>query len=89
MPSKYEELEDHLKAIPSSVETLTMSFNEINALLISPLPESAYTHRPWWANQKDTKTRPQAKSWLAAGFEVENVQQVKRTGWVRFVRSKG
>jgi hypothetical protein len=88
MPTKYEALEDKLRAVPRSTQTITMSFGEINALLPSPLPESAYTHRPWWGNQRDTRSRPQAKSWLAAGFEVEHVHQVKGSGWVRFVRSK-
>jgi hypothetical protein len=88
MRSKYEGLETCLRAAPKAAQTITLSFVEINALLTSPLPASAYTHRAWWGNQRDTSTRPQAKAWLAAGFDVEQVHQVKGDGWVRFVRSK-
>ena len=88
MQSKYESLENHLKSKTKADSSITLSFSELNKLLPSPLPESAYTHRPWWANQKDSASRPQAKSWMSAGFEVEEVKQTKIDGWVRFVRRK-
>ena len=88
MQSKYESLECHLKSKAENAGPITLSFSELNRMLPSPLPESAYTHRPWWANQKDGTNRPQAKSWMSAGFEVEEVKQTKIDGWVRFVRIK-
>lgn len=88
MQSKYEALEAHLKSKARGVGAVTMPFSEINKLLSSPLPASAYTHRPWWGNQQDTTKRPQAKTWMSAGFEVESVNQSKTEGWVRFVRPK-
>ena len=88
MQSKYEALETHLKLKPKNVGTVTIPFSELNKILASPLPESAYTYRPWWANQKNTSNRPQAKSWMSAGFEVEAVHQTKADGWVKFSRVK-
>ncbi|MCC4295564.1 MAG: hypothetical protein VXZ43_03955 [Pseudomonadota bacterium] len=46
---------------------LTLSFEEIEALLGRKLPQSAYDERirrQWWAN---TDTHVQAKAWLKAG----------------------
>ena len=86
MPTKYEPLELHLRAVPSNVREVTIQFSELHRILGAPLPESALTHRPWWGNQKDSKTRPQAHAWLSAGFEVDTVNQARGSGWVRFRR---
>jgi hypothetical protein len=87
MQGKYEALALYLKERPKSVTAVTIPFSELDKMLNSPLPESAYTHRPWWANQKNTTNRPQAKAWISAGFEVETVNQFKLNGSVRFIRS--
>lgn len=86
MPNKYEPLEIHLRAIPAQSREVTISFSELAKILGAPLPESAFTHRPWWGNQRDSKSRPQAHAWLSAGFEVDSVNQTRGTGWVRFKR---
>jgi len=86
MPRKYEPLELHLRAIPTHVCEVTIQFHELEYILGAHLPESALTHRPWWANQKDSKSRPQAHAWSSAGFEVETVNQAHGSGWVRFKR---
>lgn len=65
---------------------LTLSFEEIEAIIGAPLPPSAYNHREWWSNQSDISNRPQAKSWIEAGFKVDAVQQHARSGTVRFVK---
>ncbi|HEX7953616.1 MAG TPA: hypothetical protein VF523_11175 [Burkholderiales bacterium] len=86
MPTKYEPLELHLLAIPRNVYEVTISFSELQRILSAPLPESAFTHRPWWGNQKESKTRPQVHAWLSAGFQVETINQTRGAGWVRFKR---
>ncbi len=86
MVAKYDPLEHYLAQRRATTREVTLTFNEINALLDSPLPESAYTHRPWWSNQEDTSNRPQARAWLNAGFEVDAVQQQRGSGMVRFRR---
>jgi hypothetical protein len=88
MQGKYIALELHLKAIPKDHNTVVITFDELNKILGSPLPESAYSHRPWWGNQKDTANRPQAKAWISAGFKVDTVDQSKFHGYVNFIRSK-
>ena len=86
MPTKYEPLEMYLRATPSAVKQLTLKLSELAQIIGAPLPDSAFTHRPWWANQKNSKTRPQAHAWLAASFVVEGVNQSRTNGWVRFKR---
>jgi hypothetical protein len=86
MPGKYGPLALYLRAVPSSTRELTLSFSEIERILGAPLPESATTYRPWWGNQKNSKSRPQAHAWLSAGFLVDTVNQARSNGSVRFKR---
>jgi len=86
MRGKYEPLELHLRATPSKVREVTLSFSEVERILGAPLPASALSHRQWWENQRDSKTRPQAQAWLAAGFVVDTVSQGRPNGSVRFKR---
>ena len=75
MSAKYEPLELHLRALPSTTATVSMTFKEIESIIGATLPRSAYQYREWWSNQKDTSNRPQAKSWIGAGFTVDTVHQ--------------
>jgi len=86
MPTKYEPLEMHLRATPSAVKQLTIQLSELAHIIGASLPDSAFTHRQWWENQKDSNLRPQSHAWLAAGFAVEEVNQSRTNGWVRFKR---
>jgi hypothetical protein len=87
MVSKYDPLEQRLRDTAPDVKSVTLQFRELEILLGSALPASARTYRPWWANQADTKNRPQAHAWMSAGFFVETVKISKFGGWVRFVRA--
>lgn len=86
MPGKYEPLELYLSALPLKMREVTLSFAEIERILGTPLPESAVVHRPWWENQRESKSRPQAHAWLSAGFLVDTVRQDRANGSVRFKR---
>lgn len=83
MASKYKALTNYLKAQPKAAQTVTLSFDEMHAILGSPLPRSASTHRPWWGNQNPP--HPQTSGWLDAGFKVDQVNV--SSGSVRFVRT--
>jgi hypothetical protein len=86
LSAKYEPLQLYLGAIFSTVLEVTLSLSEIERILGAALPESANTHRPWWANQRDSKSRPQAHAWLSAGFMVDTVNQGPANGSGRFRR---
>ncbi len=66
---KYDPLEDHLKAQAS--DTVPLTFEEIEAILLSPLPRSARKHPAWWSNNPVNHVN--AKAWLEAGFRTEQV----------------
>lgn len=79
MASRYLNLEMYLRRIQATAKTVTLTFGEIEAILGCSLPSSAYRHPAWWANQRDTTTRPQAKAWTDAGYAVESVQLTNQT----------
>jgi hypothetical protein len=84
--NKYEPLELHLRAAAVGARELTLSFAEIERILGARLPASAKSHRAWWSNQRDSKTRPQAHAWLSAGFLVDMVNQGGNAS-IRFKRA--
>ena len=86
MKHKYESLEIYLQNKPKSYNEVSLSFREIESIIGAQLPASSRKYREWWSNQKDSKTRPQAKAWLSAGFIVETVQQKTDGGSVNFRR---
>lgn len=76
--SRYEPLVQFLSAHGREVR---LSFAEIERTLGRPLPPSARRHQAWWANS-DSHT--QAATWLAAGWQTEQVDLGGET--VVFVR---
>lgn len=78
--SRYDALGAFLQQ--SGVESITLSFSELEHILQNPLPPSALKHREWWANGGHS----QAKSWLAAGYRVNQVNQADR--FVRFNKTE-
>lgn len=77
--SKYAPLKRYLER--SSKEKIELTFDEIEEVLKDSLPNSAYKHKPWWANGGHS----QADAWLDAGYKVDNVDQNKEE--VTFVKS--
>jgi hypothetical protein len=72
--SKYEPLTSFLES--QSLDSVTVTFREIERVLGFKLPPSALEHRPWWANSGGSHV--QSKAWLEAGFETESVDMEAR-----------
>jgi hypothetical protein len=68
--SKYYPLFEHLQHCKQAVVTLT--FAEIEALMVCSLPESARTKKNWWSNL-DSSSALQAGAWIGAGYHIESV----------------
>lgn len=68
--SKYTALARHLAEL--QVQTVTLSFAQIEEIIDDDLPLSAYEHRPWWANET-AGTHIWAHLWQAAGWRHESV----------------
>ncbi|MFW5898657.1 MAG: DUF6884 domain-containing protein [Candidatus Saliniplasma sp.] len=76
---KYDPLEVYLANCDEDKVELT--FEEIESIIDTALPESAFEHGAWWANDG---TRSQGKAWINAGYIVNSFDQNK--GVVTFMR---
>ena len=73
--SKYAPLAEHLRG--SSQTTVYMTFDEIENVVGTKLPPSAFKHRAWWSNNPTNSVITNA--WLEAGFKTANVDMLDRT----------
>jgi len=80
MTSSYDQLVQYL--LHKDQDMLRLSFQQIEDVLGTSLPPSAYEHRAWWANsQSHSHAR---HGWLQAGYETSMVDLDARE--VSFVR---
>ena len=56
--AKYENLTEWLRN-----PTVVLTFSEIEKIIGDKLPDAALKYRPWWGNEKATKSR-QCKAWM-------------------------
>ena len=71
--AKYDRLKEFL--INSDEDTIDISFDEIENILLFPLPSSAYMHNAWWSNNGHSH----ARSWTDAGYIVASVRLKDKT----------
>ena len=62
---KYDRLERYLSGTANS--PLKLAFRVIEEIIRGALPQSARTHRAWWANDR---THVQALAWMTAHLRV-------------------
>lgn len=77
--SKYDGLTRHLKFRAAFTGMVKLTFARIDGLIGSNLPMEAYRCESWWSN---SPTVLHSKSWLEAGWEVE--QANREEGYVVF-----
>jgi predicted transcriptional regulator len=80
--SRYAKLALYLQT--QTDERVRLTFNEIEQIVGSELPKSAYQHRSWWAN--DAASHVQSQQWLDAGWRVSQINLTDQT--VVFVKAK-
>jgi hypothetical protein len=68
--SKYGGLTGHLKFRSAFTSVIKLSFARIDGLIGSNLPMTAYRSEAWWNNSASSV---HAKSWLDAGWEVQEL----------------
>jgi hypothetical protein len=76
-------LEEWFRKQPSAAEQLELTFDQVEAILGSPLPASATRLKTWWTNVQ-SKIQSHRTAWLNNGWMVAEFDQQGR--WVRFVR---
>ncbi len=82
--SKYDPLTDYLRGRPEGEWTHTLSLDEMERVLGTSLPRTAWIDRPWWAN---TQRSNHARKWLQAGWKVGQVDLTGKR--VTFMRVDG
>lgn len=78
MRDKYGPLRDYLKLCDKS--SIKLTYKEIEEIIGTELPSSAYVYKEWWSNRKPYVS--QAKAYLDAGYYVENHNLIEQ--WVIF-----
>ncbi|WBY17245.1 hypothetical protein PF049_03545 [Erythrobacteraceae bacterium WH01K] len=80
---KYQGLSDFLSDLCE--DKIVMSFESVNDLVGGNLPDSAFRHRPWWANRSEGKGS-QNLAWQSVGWETRDVNM--ELDEVTFVRAR-
>jgi hypothetical protein len=70
MAGKYTPLENYLRALPEGQREVTLGFEQIEEILNTKLPSSAYEYRQWWENEKEGN-HVNARAWANAGWKVD------------------
>lgn len=82
--SKYAPLASWLQSQPGRIDRVRLTFEDVEQIIDAELPQSAYQHRNWWAN--DSVGHVQSKQWLDAGWRVGYRNMTAKE--VTFVRIK-
>lgn len=80
--SKYAALTDWLQSLPRGNDEIRLSFEDVEQIIGGSLPDSAYEHRAWWAN--DSQGHPHSQLWLDAGWRTNYLNRTEQV--VTFVR---
>jgi hypothetical protein len=81
MASKYTKLGNWLKN--NNSEEIPLTFIEVEEILSTKLPYSAWNFSSWWANDID---RTQAKAWLLSGYKTGKLSIVDKK--VTFIKEE-
>lgn len=83
--SRYALLALWLQSQSTSHESITLTFEQIEGVIKSPLPSSARIHISWWVNDPDRHV--QSQQWLEVGWRVSFIKINEER--VTFTRIKG
>lgn len=83
MAGKYAPLEKYLRSLSAAQKKVTLSFEQIERILNSKLPASAYEDDRWWRHETEGN-HISPRAWANAGWKVERVDVKKKlAGLVR------
>lgn len=81
---KYVKLKEYL--LCNSVDTIILTFNDIEKIISAALPKSAYEFsEQWWSNNYD---HSQAIAWMDAGYETDYVTNTYKDKKIVFVKRR-
>ncbi len=83
MAGRYAPLENYLRDLPEDQREITLGFSQIERILKSKLPSSAYEDQRWWLKETEAN-HVSARSWTNAGWRVDSLDvSQKRVKLVR------
>ena len=85
MAGKYTPLETYLRDLPKGQREVALRFEQIESILHTQLPESAYESRAWWEHEKEGN-HVNTRAWTNAGWKMESLDVDEK--WVKFVRAE-
>lgn len=85
MAGKYIPLENYLCDLPKSQREVTLSFLQIEGILKSKLPSSAYEDRRWWDHETEGN-HVNKRAWSNAGWKIMGLDVNEK--WVKLVRAR-
>jgi hypothetical protein len=72
MAGKYTPLENYLRALPANRKEIVLTFGQIEEILNSKLPASAFEDERWWEHETEGN-HVSARAWANAGWKIESV----------------
>ena len=81
---KYLPLDEYFGQQPASKQEILLTFEQVEAILGSPLPKSATRLTTWWTNVQP-KIQSHRTAWLNHGWVVEDFDLEARQ--VKFIRA--
>jgi len=72
MAGKYAPLENYLRDLSESQKEVTLGFDQIEGILNSKLPSSAYEDHRWWEHATEGN-HVTARAWTKAGWKIESL----------------
>ena len=83
MAGKYTPLENYLRDLPANQKEIALSFEQIEGIIKSNLPSSAYEDHRWWYHEKEGN-HVNTRAWANAGWKIESVDVARKR--VKFAR---
>ena len=83
MAGKYTPLENYLRGLPQNQAEVTLAFEQIEKILQTTLPASAYEDQRWWVHEKEAN-HVEARSWSKAGWKIGELDVTEK--WVKLIR---
>jgi hypothetical protein len=82
MSGKYTPFENYLRDLSKSQREVTLGFDQIEGILNSKLPSSAYEDRRWWDHETEGN-HVNARAWSNAGWKIDEINVGEK--WVKLV----
>ena len=79
----YEALFVYFSGLPIETVEITLTFTQVERIMGSTLPATAWHYRTWWEHPGGRRMPSQVRAWMRAGWYVEMVDQHKGRAWFR------